>query len=331
MIAVTADCSIPPSTALVKLRLALAAPPESECLSVSASRIAQYHLYLQPSRPPETMTTLDPATGRPLPDSAIQRVLYICPRVHVYQIPPLTSNKGFSAGSWTAPPRPTAQQIFTARLRIIETSLSSQIKTDIVLEDPKTGDLFAAAPYTSAAVVEQANDSSRFFAIRVVGEGGMKATLGMGFEERPDAFDFSITLSEARKLLGMEQNAAPGQAQQQISRKTVQEPKKDFSLKEGESIHVEIGGRGRRQQPSSTSTKDDANALFSIRPPPPPASGNDFSLPSLAPPPSSADIKAASKSPSPARPAQQYQPQESKPQPSAQDLGFDDGEFGEFQ
>ncbi|KAI5235579.1 DUF1681-domain-containing protein [Aureobasidium subglaciale] len=270
------------------------------------------------------MTTLDPATGRPLPDSAIQRVLFICPRVHVYQIPPLTSNKGFSAGSWTAPPRPTAQMIFTA-----QTSLSNQIKTDIVLEDPKTGDLFAACPYTSAAVVEQANDSSRFFAIRVVGEGGMKATLGMGFEERPDAFDFSITLSEARKLLGMEQNAAPGQAQQQqMSRKTVEEPKKDFSLKEGESIHVEIGGRGRRQQQSSSAAKDDGNALFSIAPPPPPASEEDFaSLPSLAPPPSAAHVKAASKSPSPARPQDQAQ----QNQPSAQDLGFDDGEFGEFQ
>ncbi|KAI5193651.1 DUF1681-domain-containing protein [Aureobasidium subglaciale] len=270
------------------------------------------------------MTTLDPATGRPLPDSAIQRVLFICPRVHVYQIPPLTSNKGFSAGSWTAPPRPTAQMIFTARLRIIETSLSNQIKTDIVLEDAKTGDLFAACPYTSAAVVEQANDSSRFFAVRVVGEGGMKATLGMGFEERPDAFDFSITLAEARKLLGMEQNAAPGQAQaQQMGRKTVEEPKKDFSLKEGESIHVEIGRRGRRQQQSDGAAKDDGNALFSIAPPPPPASEDDFaSLPSLAPPPSAAHAKAVSKSPSPARPQNQ---------PSAQDLGFDDGEFGEFQ
>ena len=278
------------------------------------------------------MTTLDPATGRPLPDSAIQRVLFICPRVHVYQIPPLTSNKGFSAGSWTAPPRPTAQMIFTARLRIIETSLATQIKTDIVLEDPKTGDLFAAAPYTSPAVVEQANDSSRFFAVRVVGEGGMKATLGMGFEERPDAFDFSITLSEARKLLGLDQKAAPGQAlPQQMDRKTVEEPKKDFSLKAGESIHVEIGGRGRRQQQSSSAAKDDGSALFSIQPPPPPASGDDFVLPSLAPPPSAAHVKAASKSPSPARPPPQSQFQQNQNQPSAQDLGFDDGEFGEFQ
>jgi hypothetical protein len=279
-----------------------------------------------------TMTTVDPATGRPLPDSAIQRVLFICPRVHVYQIPPLTSNKGFSAGSWTAPPRPTAQMIFTARLRIIETSLSNQIKTDIVLEDPKTGDLFAACPYTSPAVVEQANDSSRFFAVRVVGEGGMKATLGMGFEERPDAFDFSITLSEARKLLDVPQNNASGHAQfQQSNKKVIEEPKKDFSLKEGQSIHVEIGGRGRRQQQSNPTSNDDGNALFSIRPPPPPASGDDFTLPSLAPPPSAVHLKTASKSPSPARQQPHHQPNLNQNQQSAQDLGFDDGEFGEFQ
>ena len=275
------------------------------------------------------MTSLDPATGRPLPDSAIQRVLFICPRVHVYQIPPLTSNKDFSAGSWTAPPRPTAQMIFTARLRIIETSLSNQIKTDIVLEDPKTGDLFAACPYTSPAVVEQANDSSRFFALRVVGEGGMKATLGMGFEERPDAFDFSITLSEARKLLGLDQNLAPGHAQpQHQNRKPVDEPKKDFSLKEGQSIHVEIGGRGRRQQQSNSASNDDGSALFSIRPPPPPASADNFALPSLAPPPSAAQLKAISNSPSSATQQSRYEPHQNQ---SAQDLGFDDGEFGEFQ
>ena len=48
----------------------------------------------------------------------------------------------------------------------------------------------------------QALGSSRFFALRVVGEGGMKATLGIGFEERSDAFDFNTTLQDVRKLLG---------------------------------------------------------------------------------------------------------------------------------
>ncbi|GAB7346875.1 hypothetical protein MBLNU459_g1956t1 [Dothideomycetes sp. NU459] len=267
------------------------------------------------------MTTVDPATGRPLPDSAIQRVLFVCPRVHVYQIPPLTSNKGFNAASWTAPPRPTAQQIFTARMRVIETSLNSQIKADIVLEDPATGDLFAAAPYSAPVVVQQALDSSRFFAVRVVGEGGMKATLGLGFEERSEALDFNISLGEVRKVLAVEggDTAQQGRRGQAASAKP-EEPRRDFSLKDGESIHVDIGGRSRKvKDGAQPSDETNSAALFSIRPPPGSAPSG---LPALAPPPSAAQVKAK-RSPSPAK-----QPSS---QPSAQDLGFDDGEFGEFQ
>lgn len=264
---------------------------------------------------------MDPATGRPLPDSAIQRVLFVCSKVHVYQIPPLTSTKGFNAASWTAPPRPTAQQIFTARMRIIETSLNAQIKADIVLEDPATGDLFAAAPYSAPVIVQQALDSSRFFAIRVVGEGGMKATLGLGFEERSDALDFNISLGEVRKVLAVEGGAAGQQgARGHVATAKAEEPKRDFSLKAGESIHVEIGGKSRRVREDTNASDDtDSAALFSIRPPP---ANEHEGLPALAPPPSAAHVKSR-RSPSPVK-----QPSN---QPSAQDLGFDDGEFGEFQ
>lgn len=270
------------------------------------------------------MTTLDPSTGRPLPPDAIQRVLFICSKVHVYQIPPLTSTKGFQASAWTSPNAPTARQIFTARARIIETSYGQVLKTDIVLEDAKNGDLFAAAPYTSPAAVQQALDSSRFFALRVVGEGGMKATLGIGFEERSEAFDFNIALGEQRKVQGIEDaGAAGGAGSKSVKGKTggLEEPKNDFSLKEGESIHVELGGKGRRvksRNEGQTSTDTDSAALFSIKPPP---SGDSSSMPVLAPPPSAADVKAK-RSPS---------PNPNRKRLSAQDLGFDDGEFGEFQ
>jgi hypothetical protein len=252
------------------------------------------------------MPTLDPATGRELSDSAIQRILFVNNDVHVYQIPPITSNKGFAAGSWTSATKPTAQQIFTARLRIFETSINGKIKADIVLEDGKTGDLFAAAPYTSTAVVQQANDSSRFFAIRVQGEGGMKATLGIGFEDRSPAFDFGIALSEARKVLGMDDNAgnASGGRGNASKANTVQDLKQDFSLKEGEKIQISVGSRGRRQAPSSDNAvkEDDGAALFSIAPPPPSAAKER----SIAPPPAAVESK------------------------TAQESGFDD-DFGDFQ
>lgn len=243
----------------------------------------------------------DPSTGRSIPDNAIQRITFLTPTVHIYGIPPLNSNAGFSAASWTAPPRPTAQQIFTARIRIIETSIDGTIKTDIVLEDPNSGELFAAAPYTSVAVVQQANDSSRFFAIRVVGEGGMKATLGLGFEDRAPALDFNIALGEARKVLGLDRGQKGGGA-----KKAVEETKQDFSLKEGEKIHISVGPKGRRGvSPNSEGAggRDDGAALFSIAPPPPSGTGKSAESTQS----SSMDGK------------------------SAQELGFDDGEFGEFQ
>lgn len=250
--------------------------------------------------------TRDPATGQELPDSAIQRVVFVTTNVHVYGIPPISSNRGFAATSWTSPTQPTAQQIFTARLRIIETSIESQIKADIVLEDDNTGELFAAAPYASSAVVQQANDSSRFFAVRVVGEGGMKATLGIGFEDRSPALDFNIALAEMRKVLGMD-GAGSGSSGRGTQGKSniAKEEAQDFSLKEGQKIHIQVGSKGRRPSPNQDAVKqDDSAALFSIAPPP-------------------AAAKAQSDFPPNASPAASAK--------SAQELGFDDGEFGEFQ
>ena len=153
------------------------------------------------------MTSINPSTGQPLPPDAIQRVLFIASKVHNYQIPPLTSTKGYNAAAWTADNN--ARQIFTARLRIIETAIpapdgSELVTTDILLEDPSNGQLFAAAPYTTPAVVEQVLDSSRFFAVMVQGEGGRKAILGVGFEERSEAiFQFVRFKTHSSKCGGM--------------------------------------------------------------------------------------------------------------------------------
>ncbi|KAH7159826.1 hypothetical protein B0J13DRAFT_113871 [Dactylonectria estremocensis] len=258
------------------------------------------------------MELLDPATGNALPDDAIQRVLFVANAVHVYNIPPLTSTKGHNAAGWTADPK---RHIFTARMRLVETAYESpsadnKLKVDAVLEDSSNGQLFAAAPYTSAAVVEPVLDSSRFFALTVRDPQGRRAILGIGFEERSEAFDLSIALQEARKALGWEgQQSKPDAAKEQ-------EEKRDYSLKEGETITVNFGGSkfGRRKaQPASSSPgfgsgSGSANLQsFALPPPPPGPSGGGFSLP---PPPSAQAVK--------------------KQQQSAKDLGFDDGQFGEF-
>lgn len=276
------------------------------------------------------MEGIDPITGRPLASDAIQRILFIAPKVHVYNIPPMVPGKGHVAAGWTADGN--KRQIFTARLRVLETAEAvpggesedeEKVKTDVVLEDASTGQLFAAAPYTTAAVVEPVSDSSRFFAVRVQDEAGRKASLGIGFEERSDAFDFSVALQEARKSLGWEQpqlNATGGGPKKAADRK--EEEKRDYSLKEGETITVNLPGRFGRRRPeagdsSSGSTSEGGSApLSSFSLPPPPSSASSSRGPGILPPPPSAQSSKA------------HTHQRGKP--SAADLGFDDGQNGEF-
>ena len=262
-----------------------------------------------------------------LPPEAIQRVLFISPSVHVYQIPPLTSTKGYLAASWTADNN--ARQIFTARLRILETAIplsggtGESLSTEILLEDPSSGDLFAGAPYTETSAVEAALDSSRFFAIRVQGEGGRKAVLGIGFEERGEAIDFGIALQEVRKTWEIDARKKQGGKEVEKAKETV---KKDFSLKEGEMIHVDLGTKGRNKEEveKQKDEKTETKASFSIAPPPPPnvEKGGAGEMPFLPPPPSAQGMKAERR-----RSRKDVLPVEK----SAADLGFDDGEFGEFQ
>jgi adaptin ear-binding coat-associated protein 1/2 len=281
----------------------------------------------------------DPITNAPLPPTAIQRILYLAAKVHIYRIPPIHSTKGFNAASWTQNP---ADNIFNARMRIVETAIPAakdsedeKVTVNILLEDPASGELFAAAPYTSPTAVEQALDSSRFFAIRVVGGGGQKATLGIGFEERPEAFDFGVALQDVRRTLKMDgvqagssagkaggapQRAGASKTQQQAE----QEPKRDFSLKEGEMITINIGGKGRRHASGEAKTAG-GNASggnpFAIAPPP---AGGGSSMAFLPPPPSASAVRAE-------RSKRFSQEVPKQLPPSAEDLGFDDGEFGEFQ
>ena len=275
---------------------------------------------------PSSSTTQNP------PEDAIQRVLFIASNVHVYTIPPLTSTKGYLAAHWTADNN--KRRIFAARLRVLETAIpdpdgsGESLSTDILLEDPITGELFAGAPYTNSGAIEAVLDSVRFFAVRVVGDGGRKAMLGIGFEERSEAIDFGITLQEVRKVQKMDPDAAGkelGTGPKGEKMKAVGREKKDFSLKEGETIHVDIGTKGRGKKVEGVVGQvEDERALFSI-PPPPYSSkegigGGGIFIP---PPPSAQNVKADRR--------RSRQPELATEARSVSDLGFDDGEFGEFQ
>ncbi|KAL7274114.1 hypothetical protein RUND412_003001 [Rhizina undulata] len=234
--------------------------------------------------------------------SEIPRILYICPKVHIYAVPPLTSNTGYKAAEWQVDSEKA--RIFTARVKIVETStqgfdengelVDEKVRTDVRLEDPATGELFANCPYEGSHCVEQVVDSSRFFAIRVV-DGARKAILGIGFEERSEAFDFGVALQEVRRYLGLEVSSGKKDS---AKKPKEEKAKMDYRLKEGEMINITIGSKGRRRAPSSP--RSDAAAAMP--------------LPFLPPPPSAQEVKK----------------RQSKHDEDFGKLGFDDDAFGDF-
>ncbi|CAJ0651004.1 2643_t:CDS:2 [Entrophospora sp. SA101] len=121
--------------------------------------------------------------------------------------------------------------LWKGRLRII----SKGEKCFIRLEDGGTGELFAQSPYNpDKNSVESVRDSSRYFVLRVEDDDGRHAFIGMGFRERTEAFDFQVALQDHIKHVKIEKESAEKSKQINL------EPKKNFSLKEGETISITI-------------------------------------------------------------------------------------------
>lgn len=182
--------------------------------------------------------------------------------------------------------------------------------------------------------MEPTLDSARFFAIRVEGERGRKAVLGIGFEERGEGCEFVDVLRAVGRVMGWEKdkggNGRAGGGVNGVKGKG--EEKRDWSLKDGEMIRIEIGGVSRVDGGNREGRRDDGRlqregegegeaegALFSIKPPP---TGGGGGVLALAPPPSAKEVKAERR-----RSRGTVEPEKE----SAAELGFDDGEFGEFQ
>ena len=178
----------------------------------------------------------------------IEYVLLNKKECFVYSVPPATSADGHKAADWT-------NSIWKGRVQICAKGDIMIIK----LLDSSTGAIFAACPIPPGVavekVVERTIDSSRYFVLTMSDKSGRKAHLGMGFDDRNDAFDFNATLQDFRR-----QNETPGEIIKPVISVA---PAPDLSLREGQKISVQL----KALKPPNTRVVSDP--FLSSLPPPP--------------------------------------------------------------
>jgi len=137
-------------------------------------------------------------------EEAFEHTLLVVREVSVYKIPPRTSSGGYKCGEWLQ-----SDKIWSGRIRVV----SRRDRCEIRLEDPNSGDLFAACfvyPGQRESAVEPVLDSSRYFVLKIEDGRGKHAFIGLGFNERNEAFDFNVALSDHEKYVRREHEKESG-------------------------------------------------------------------------------------------------------------------------
>lgn len=184
----------------------------------------------------------------------IERAVFASKEVSAYQIPPQSSSLGHKAEDWK-------KCILKGPCRVMAKGKDLSIN----ITEP-CGTLFAACKIPGGDVskyVEPVADSSRYFVLKVT-NGQRHAFIGMGFEDRNAAFDFKCALSDFQATnVGRAQN---GDANTETPQS--EEPSRDLSLQEGQSIRVNLKVQPRTKAKEEQSATDNASAGLLLAPPP---------------------------------------------------------------
>ncbi|KAI3819568.1 hypothetical protein L1987_13409 [Smallanthus sonchifolius] len=165
-------------------------------------------------------------------EEAFEHTLLVVREVSVFKIPPRSTSGGYKCGEWLQ-----SDKIWSGRLRVV----SCKDRCDIRLEDPNSGDLFAACfinPGQRENAVEPVLDSSRYFVLKIEDGTGKHAFIGLGFTERNEAFDFNVALSDHEKYVKREIEKDAGEASDESHINI--HPAVNHRLKEGETIRITV-------------------------------------------------------------------------------------------
>ncbi|KAK0496902.1 adaptin ear-binding coat-associated protein 1 [Armillaria luteobubalina] len=202
-------------------------------------------------------------------DDEIESILFIIREISIYKIPPLKVNAGHRAMEWGDLGNP----LWKGRLRIVEKSSGASL----LFEDAQTGELFAKTTYEpDRPSVEAVLDSSRYFVVRIE-DAEKKAYIGLGFAERTDSFDFNVALQDYSKRHRAALNPPQTDAEDGPSPHVPAGPKKDYSLKDGETFTIAIPGRSKPVSSDTnllgsatqSSSQTSAGSAVPLLPPPP--------------------------------------------------------------
>ncbi|XP_024981657.1 uncharacterized protein At1g03900 [Cynara cardunculus var. scolymus] len=165
-------------------------------------------------------------------EESFEHTLLVVREVSVFKIPPRSTSGGYKCGEWLQ-----SDKIWSGRLRVV----SCKDRCEIRLEDPNSGDLFAACfvyPGQRENAVESVLDSSRYFVLKIEDGTGKHAFIGLGFTERNEAFDFNVALSDHEKYVKRETEKDAGEPSDESHINI--HPAVNHRLKEGETIRITV-------------------------------------------------------------------------------------------
>ncbi|XP_038973851.1 uncharacterized protein At1g03900 isoform X2 [Phoenix dactylifera] len=202
---------------------------------------------------------------------AVELVLFQVNECYVYLIPPRKSAASYRADEWNV-----NKWNWEGALKVVSKGEECIIR----LEDKTTGELYARAFLREGEPhpVEPVIDSSRYFVLRVeedIDGRRRHAFIGLGFRERPEAYDFQAALYDHMKYLNKKKTAEEMEQHYQTTSSV------DYSLKEGETLVLQIKNKGgHRGKPASVEqglsnlslNEKAANkeVPMCLKPPPPP-------------------------------------------------------------
>ncbi|KAK3164773.1 hypothetical protein QOZ80_1AG0024500 [Eleusine coracana subsp. coracana] len=163
----------------------------------------------------------------------LELVLFQVAECYVYLIPPRKTAASYRADEWNV-----NKWAWEGALKVVSRGEDCIIK----LEDKNTGELYARAFLREGEPhpVEPVIDSSRYFVLRVeenIDGRQRHAFIGLGFRERPEAYDFQASLHDHMKYLN-KKKAAEEMVQHYEKTSSV-----DYSLKEGETLVLQLNNK----------------------------------------------------------------------------------------